>query len=388
MATVDIYSRYTYNEWNWVPAPISQKSPVKDYELSLEAFLILMNFPQLWIYAAGTKIPINMSNIKDYYPEYDSGSSGGGGGGTTIEGYTKAQVDAKISSLNSKITTLDSKKANATSVYTKTEVNNNFYNKTEIDTMLSESSTSSGGSAVLTQDLVASETIGVITPGKTYTKGTDLETIIRDILIKYTKPSISLAINPSTTLYDAVTGSITSVTLTAVVKKNTKDVVNVKFYIDDSVVQTITVNVKNGGTFTYQYKPTLPIKKSIKFSASTADDQSTVTSNVNVVFIGKSYYGTVGPDISQPTEAQVKALNNTLKNSKAYTYSGITMTYGKVVYAYPASLGNLTKIMDNVNNVNYTDSFARTQITIDGINYNVYTQIDPSAATDVKIDFT
>ena len=64
------------------------------------------------------------------------------------------------------------------------------------------------------------------------------------------------------------------------------------------------------------------------------------------------------------------------------------MTYGKVVYAYPKSLGTLTKIMDNENNVNYTTSFARTELTIDNIDYYVYTQIDPSAADNIKIDFT
>lgn len=242
--------------------------------------------------------------------------------------------------------------------------------------------------AQLTEPLVATVDIGKVTNGTTYPTGTPLETIIRDMLIKYQKPTVSLAITPSTTLYDAVTGSISSIKLTAVVKKNTKPVTQVRFIVANNVVNTITTGVANGGTFTYTYTPSTPITSNITFSASTTDGQETSTSSINVVFIGKSYYGTVNSDISEPTEAQVKALNNTLKNSKSYTYLGITMTFGKVVYAYPKSLGVLSKIMDTVNNLNYTDNFARTEKTIDGIAYYVYTQIDPSAAENIQLSFT
>lgn len=387
MALVDIHSKSSYGNHQYIPYPIAKQGPLLDYDATLEEILpLLTTFPQIWIYDSATKTPITLANLSNYFPDYNPDPGSGGGGTTPSDTYTRAQIDTKINQVNAKINTVDSNKPNTSVVYTKTEINNNYYNKTEIDTMLADAGAS--GSAVLSAELVASETIGVITPGKTYPAGTSLEAIIRDILIKYTKPGCTLAINPSATLYDAVSNSVAQVTLTAVVKRNTKTIVNVKFYVNDTVVQTITSNVGNGGTFTYVYRPDTPIKQTIKFSASANDSQSTTTSNINVVFIGRSYYGTVGPDISQPTEAQVKALNTTLKNSKTYTYSGITMTYGKVVYAYPKSLGALTKIMDNVNNVNYTDTFARTEITIDDIAYYVYTQIDPSAADNVKLDFT
>lgn len=385
MALVDIYARHADDGFAWIPKPIDKTGPLLNYDATLEeVYELLTIYPQVWIYDSATQTIIDLNNLSNYFPDYDPNPGGGGGSGSTSDTYTRAQIDTKIAQVNAKITTLNETKANLSSVYSKTEINNMFYNKTEIDTLLEDS----GGNSTLSKELVASETIGVITPGKTYAKGTDLETIIRDILIKYTKPGCTLAITPSATLYDAVTSSVAQVTLTAVVKKNTEDVVNVKFYVNDTVVQTITTNVKSGGTFTYVYKPATPINESIKFSASASDSQSTTTSSINVVFIGRSYYGTVGSDISQPTESQVKALNTTLKNSKAYSYSGITMDYGKVVYAYPKSLGALTKIMDNVNNINYTTTFARTELKIDNIDYYVYTQIDPSAADDIKIDFT
>ena len=63
------------------------------------------------------------------------------------------------------------------------------------------------------------------------------------------------------------------------------------------------------------------------------------------------------------------------------------MDFGKVVYAYPKEFGALTSIKDTVNNLNYTDSFSKTTVTVDGIDYLVYTQTDPSAADGIKLVF-
>ena len=63
------------------------------------------------------------------------------------------------------------------------------------------------------------------------------------------------------------------------------------------------------------------------------------------------------------------------------------MDYGNVVYAYPAIFQNLSSIKDLVNNINYTSSFTKTTVTVDGISYNCYTQNDPSASTDVQLTF-
>ena len=110
--------------------------------------------------------------------------------------------------------------------------------------------------------------------------------------------------------------------------------------------------------------------------------------SISVKFVGKSYYGTVNADVGEPTEAVVKALqNNVLKDTKGLKYEHITMDYGKVVYAYPASFGDLTSIKDVKNNLNYFESFSKITVSVDGLLYNCYTQIDPSASTDVELTF-
>ena len=50
-------------------------------------------------------------------------------------------------------------------------------------------------------------------------------------------------------------------------------------------------------------------------------------------------------------------------NNKAMTWSGISMDYGKLCYAYPKSFGALTSIKD-ANNVDYINSYTRTEVTL------------------------
>jgi hypothetical protein len=63
------------------------------------------------------------------------------------------------------------------------------------------------------------------------------------------------------------------------------------------------------------------------------------------------------------------------------------MTYGKIVYAYPSTYGNITYIMDEANNLSYLNSFVKTVVTVDGLSYNVYTQINPSGSDDLELVF-
>ena len=76
--------------------------------------------------------------------------------------------------------------------------------------------------------------------------------------------------------------------------------------------------------------------------------------------------------MGDPTEAEIKTLNKTLKASKGYVYNNIVCDFNKIVYAYPQSMGALTSIKDVVNNFNYTDSFTRTSVKVDNINYYLH----------------
>lgn len=305
-------------------------------------------------------------------------AAGGGGGGTSD--VTKSWVVEKLQS------TVDGLKDEL--VINKIELNDN--NHTIIT--YQNGSTADVGElsmpeATLTTALKATTSIGSVTSGKTYNVGTSLETIIRDILISYKAPSITLSTTPATKLYDIVEDSISTILLKAVVTKNTKNVTKVAFFADDATLNQITTGVASGGTFQYQYTPATPITSDVVFKATVTDGTQQTQSSITIKFVGKSYYGICDASVSDPTETVIKSGANTLKDTKTYTYTGITTNWGKVFYAYPKSFGALTYIKDEVNNINYFDSFQRSEVSVDGIDYYCYTLTEPTAAENNQITF-
>lgn len=240
----------------------------------------------------------------------------------------------------------------------------------------------------LSSELISSTNIGSVTAGKVYPAGTKLETIIRDILTTYTKASVKITLDPATEIYDAVTDSLSTIDITSVVTKGTNNIESVTFYVDGIEVDEITTGVQDGGTFDYNHTFVAPTNKTFTVKVSVYDGQQTSTETKTVTFIGKSYYGCVAEDVTTPTEADVKALQfNTLKNSKKLVYSEIQVDYGKVLYAYPASLGKLTKILD-ADGRDYTGSYTMSELTVDGIDYYAYLLIDAMGTDNGYQSFT
>ncbi|WP_405376360.1 hypothetical protein [Pseudobutyrivibrio sp.] len=238
----------------------------------------------------------------------------------------------------------------------------------------------------LTEPLTPTEDIGTI-KGKTYPVGTKIEQVIRDMCIKYQPPAVTLTTTPATKLYDIVTDSISTILLKAVVTKKTKNVTKVSFSRDNVLLNEVTTGVADGGNFQYQYNPVTPINTDVVFKATATDGTQETNSSVTIKFVGRSYYGICDASVSDPDETVIKSGSNVLKDTKAYTYSGITTGWGKVFYTYPKSFGTLTSIRDEINNVNYYDSFQRSEVTVDGIDYYCYTLIEPTAATDNQLTF-
>ena len=227
---------------------------------------------------------------------------------------------------------------------------------------------------------------GDLLRGKNYPAGTPIENILRDLLCPYAKPTVTLTINPSTTLYDKVTDVVNSIGMTAKAVKATENISKVEFYVGNILVNTVTSGVENGGTFTYAYNAT--INTDTTFKAVVTDTKGgSNTSTKSIKFVGRSYYGIVDASLSSLNAEEIKAHSNTLKDTKKLTYAGITTDMGKVYYAYPTSFGALTSIKDLVNNLNYTTSFTQSTVSVDGMDYYVYLQIDPAAATNVELTF-
>ena len=241
---------------------------------------------------------------------------------------------------------------------------------------------------ILDEDLTATTAIGSVTSGKTYPKGTPLEQIIRDILTTYQKAGLAVTLNPSKELYDVVTETISSINVTASATKGTNDITSVTFFIDGVEQEEITSGVAAGGSFSYAHTFDTPHNATFTVKVTVTDGKQATTVTKDIVFIGKSYYGTVEEDVTTPTEFNVKNLqNSTLKNSKKLIYSGIQVDYGKVLYAYPKSLGALSKIVD-ADNRDYTNSYTMSEVEVDGIPYYAYLLTDAMGTDDGYQSFT
>ena len=219
-----------------------------------------------------------------------------------------------------------------------------------------------------------------------YPKGTPLEEIIRDMLTEKIAPKVTLSISPSKTLYDVVTEKISSLTINATVTKQTYDVAKIEYFINDVKVKENT-SCASGGLFPYIHNTEINDTVVIKVVVTDTEGlKTTVTKKIE--FVGRSYYGYIEPGV-EITESVIKTLqNNVLQNTKALTYSGITCAYHKVVYCYDKAFGELSTIVDPINNFSYNNSFEKKTITVDSIEKLCYTLIEPTGADDVTIKFS
>lgn len=219
-----------------------------------------------------------------------------------------------------------------------------------------------------------------------YPKGTPLEEIIRDMLTEKIAPKVTLSISPSKTLYDIVTEKISSLTINATVTKQTYDVAKIEYFINDVKVKENT-SCASGGLFPYIHNT--EIKETVVIKVVVTDTEglkTTVTKKIE--FYPVIYYGIVDAETGEPTEAMIKTLSSKLQNTKVFTYEGITTDWGKVCVAIPKALGTISQILDPVNALSYNSSFSTVTVKVNGYDYSVLTQIDPSAASGITLKFS
>lgn len=241
------------------------------------------------------------------------------------------------------------------------------------------------GGGVLEEEINPNVSMGSVKAN--YPVGTPLEVIIRDMLQEKIAPTVSVSINPNKTLYDIVSESVPSLTINATIVKKTNPIEKVEFYVNGALKHTVTSGVANGGTFPYVYNTEIKETTTIKVVVTDSEGLS-ATQSKTLTFVGMSYYGYIEPNV-EVSEAVIKTLqHNVLQNTKALTYSGITCTYHRIVYCYDKAFGELSTIIDPINNFSYNNSFEKKTITVDGIEKLCYILIQPTGADDVTVKFS
>lgn len=221
-----------------------------------------------------------------------------------------------------------------------------------------------------------------------------IQEVLTKLLYPYIQPDVSSTIlfTPAGGVYEF--GQTVTVTgmRTNIIKKS-EQIIEIRHYINGSIVNTITENVTEGGVFTTTFNEPTYITKSINNSyfLTQVEDKSgrsvTVSSSA-LNFYYPYYYGVIGAD-SQITPELIKSLtkNVSAKGNKTFSYSPF---YERMVIAYPKSYGGLKSILDP-NGFEQLASFEIYELDImglDGTNQAYYVYVNgASSNTDFKMKF-
>ncbi len=231
--------------------------------------------------------------------------------------------------------------------------------------------------------------IGGIKKNQTFNNAT-LQEMFDMLLHPYEKPNMTLGINPTKTIYDKVTETLANITINANVTKKTEDIKEIRFYVDNVLVNTDTSH-PNGGLVSYTHTFASPTNTTFNVKIECEDIRganSKVSANTNVYFVGKSYYGCL-PEGTTIDETSIKTLNTVLKKELKYKYSGITTTGTNlyhIVLCQPKEFGIITSVKDALN-FEYIQDYTVRDIIIDGIDYTLMYLTNPVSVTDFLQDF-
>ena len=223
-------------------------------------------------------------------------------------------------------------------------------------------------------------TVGGIVAG-TELKNISYEKFVDMLINPYQKPVISIGLSPNTSVYE--NGVTTAgITMTANVTKKSKAITEVKFYVGNTLVDTKTDGVEDGGSFTYSAGS---FTSAQSFKVETTDGDNAVNASASFTFVDPTYYGIV--DTADVTDTIIKGLTKTLATKKGLTYSGITMTNKRICYAFPASYGTLTSCIDG-NGYQVISSYTKKSVTIGDVAYNAYVLTDTGSLSGGKMVFS
>lgn len=219
--------------------------------------------------------------------------------------------------------------------------------------------------------------LGGLKAGTVVTGWTDHKAL-QAALFPATSPSIT-SFTPASTVNEIGT-EVGVVTLSATVVKKTNPITSVTFYANDVAIETLVIDVANGGTFTKDYTFE-NADTDVVFKVVVSDGVLTdATKTSTFSFVRNGFYGTDTDATELTTSDQVRALTAVKNVKKGSTFTiQVPVGANKVVIAYPSTLGDLksVKFVESMN-AEISSVFNKTAIQVEGANtytsteYNVY----------------
>ena len=173
-------------------------------------------------------------------------------------------------------------------------------------------------------------------------------------------------------------GVSTSVMITWSVKREGASVLdNAKVLWSSPSETSVTVT---GTSKNVQLTPTAPgvstFKIHVEYEGMTAERSANVTA------VYPSYFGKVAAGAAVTADT-VNGMTKIVSPSKSMTQSGVSLANQRLCFAYPKSFGALTSVKDG-NNFETLDAYTRTEVSISGTYYYVYTMTSPVTGTGLK----
>jgi hypothetical protein len=211
--------------------------------------------------------------------------------------------------------------------------------------------------------------------------------------ITYTAPLISLSASGNSLREKG--DAVTSTTLTAAITKRSDPIAQVRFYLNPSTLLDTQIAggaIPNGGNSTFawtgSFSDNTTFRAEVNDSGATGGP-TTVTSTTTFNFVYPYYTGSGAAGLSA---AAVAALTKLIINSTANREQGFTTPGGQVLYfAYPASYGALTSILDANNFETIADWTLRTEnitgLDTTAVSYRIYEFKNPLVAGTTTYTF-
>lgn len=238
------------------------------------------------------------------------------------------------------------------------------------------------GDAFLTEDITSNVLVGAAPANTLFKKDTTFTEFAKKILLKEIAPTITF--NATNSGLKEVGTSVSGSTLTTnITSLGTGTITSIEFYEGSNLLDT-KAYVSGTNSYSFSYTNTITSNttfKTVVYYTKADGTNSTINQTKSITFVYASYYGTV--NTLTPVEADIKLLNKSIKNTKAFTWNSITVTDERFCYAYPKSFGALTSIKD-ANNFEYIGSYTMSTIQIDSIDYYLYVLTDPTTGSGFK----
>ena len=213
--------------------------------------------------------------------------------------------------------------------------------------------------------------------------------LITELLYPYTKPTISaFSLTPGAgTKEKDVAFTVTAASAT--ISKKSKPISEVALYRGNTKIATSTAAIATNTVVTFSnLNETISGSSDETFYVKVSEENGTsnvVSKDAKYTFVNPYYTGVIESSaVGSLSATTITGLTKKIeaKGTKTYTYT--TTATQCAIIAYPASYGNLSKITDANN---FTQTWDKQVLTINGVSYNVYIS-GAAAATNFKYTFS